>query len=105
LHAAHYALAHDALTAAAQMGSDSGALGKVLSVSSGNSFSLNTAVAIGGFDVLAPMVGALLRKDVAILEELTGERGISTGSLITVADEALAVFGYPRHTNEEADCH
>ena len=96
LHAAHYALARDAIVAGTQMGLDGNALGRALSVSSGNSYSLNTAVAVGGFDVLAPMVGALLSKDVAIFDALTTERKVSTGSLISVADEALSLFDYPR---------
>ena len=96
LHAAHYALARDAISAGTQMGLDGEALGQALAVSSGNSFSLNTAVAVGGFDVLAPMVGSLLLKDVALFDELTVKREVSTGSLVAVADEALALFGQPR---------
>lgn len=96
LHAAHYALARDAIAVGVQMGLDEEALGRALAVSSGNSFSLNTAVAVGGFDVLAPMVSSLLHKDVAIFDMLTSERGVSTGSLISVADEALELFGSPR---------
>lgn len=100
LHAAHYALARDALVAGIRLGLDEQALGRALSVSSGNSFSLNTAVAVGGFEVLAPMVGTLLRKDVGIFDRLTAERDAPTGSLIPVADEALQLFGYPRSHNE-----
>ena len=96
LHAAHYALARDAIAAGVQMGLDEEALGRALAVSSGNSFSLNTAVTVGGFDVLAPMVGSLLHKDVTIFDMLTRERGVATGSLIAVADEALELFGSPR---------
>ncbi|CQD09076.1 3-hydroxyisobutyrate dehydrogenase [Mycobacterium lentiflavum] len=96
LHCAHYALARDALAAGQQLGLDQDALGQVLSASSGNSFSLNTAVAVGGFDVLAAMVGPLLRKDLDIFDALTGERGVETGSLVAVADEALELFGYAR---------
>ncbi|WP_068180220.1 NAD(P)-dependent oxidoreductase [Mycobacterium sp. UM_CSW] len=96
LHCAHYALARDALSAGTQLGLDEQALGRVLSVSSANSYSLNIAVSVGGFDVLAPMVGSLLRKDVAIFDRLTGERGVATGSLVTVADDALELFGCPR---------
>lgn len=96
LHAAHYALARDAISAGTQMGLDGDALGRALAVSSGNSYSLNTAVAVGGFDVLAPMVGSLLLKDVALFDALTAERGVSTGSLVAVADEALTLFGRPR---------
>lgn len=100
LHAAHYALARDAITAGGRLGLDEQALGRALSVSSANSYSLNTAVAVGGFDVLAPMVGTLLRKDVGIFDRLTTERGAPTGSLIAVADEALQLFGYPRDQTE-----
>ena len=56
----------------------------------------STAVTVGGFDVLAPMVSSLLHKDVAIFDMLTRERGVATGSLIAVADEALELFGSPR---------
>ncbi len=100
LHAAHYALARDAMVAGTRLGLDEHALGRALSVSSGNSFSLNTAVAVGGFGVLAPMVGPLLRKDIGIFDRLTGERDAPTGSLIAVADEALKLFGYPRESTE-----
>lgn len=96
LHAAHYALARDALVAGTRLGLDEQALGRALSVSSGNSFSLNTAVAVGGFGVLAPMVGTLLRKDVGIFDRLTTEHDVPVGSLIPVADEALELFGFPR---------
>ncbi|PXX01630.1 NAD(P)-dependent oxidoreductase [Mycolicibacterium moriokaense] len=96
LHAAHYALARDALAAGIGLGLDEKALGHVLSVCSGNSYSLNTAVMVGGFDVLAPLVGTLLRKDVAIFDRLAAEHGVPTGSLIPVADEALELFGFPR---------
>jgi 3-hydroxyisobutyrate dehydrogenase len=101
LHAAHYALARDALVAGTRLGLDEQALGRALSVSSGNSFSLNTAVAVGGFDVLAPMVGTLLRKDVKIFDRLTTQRDVPAGSLVPVADEALELFGSPRNRANE----
>lgn len=102
LHAAHYALARDAMVAGTRLGLDEQALGRALSVSSGNSFSLNTAVAVGGFEVLAPMVGPLLRKDIGIFDRLTAESDAPTGSLITIADEALQLFGYPRTPNRRS---
>ena len=96
LHAAHYALAQDALTAGAALGLDSEALGKALGVSSGSSYSLNVSMMVGGFDAIAPMVGPLLRKDVTIFDALTAQRGTSPGSLVTIAEQALARFGQPR---------
>lgn len=96
LHAAHYALARDALRAGSLMGLDEKALGEALSVSSANSYSLNISVMMGGFEPLAPMVGPLLCKDVGIFDGLTAEQGVATGSLIPVADQALDLFGFPR---------
>jgi 3-hydroxyisobutyrate dehydrogenase-like beta-hydroxyacid dehydrogenase len=96
LHAAHYALARDAFVAATRLGLDQNAIGPVLAASSGNSYSLNMAVQLGGFDVLAPLVGPLLRKDVAIFDRLSAERAVPTGSLLRVADEALKLFGFSR---------
>jgi 3-hydroxyisobutyrate dehydrogenase-like beta-hydroxyacid dehydrogenase len=96
LHAAHYALARDALSAGTALGLDEKALGQALSASSGNSYSLNISVMMGGFAELAPMVGSLLRKDVDIFDRLAVKRGAATGSLIPVADEALDLFGFSR---------
>lgn len=100
LHAAHYALARDAIVAGTRLGLDEHALGRALSVSSGSSFSLSTAVTVGGFDVLAPLVGTLLRKDLGIFARLAAEQRIPTGSLIPVADEALKLFGFPRESTD-----
>jgi 3-hydroxyisobutyrate dehydrogenase-like beta-hydroxyacid dehydrogenase len=96
LHAAHYALARDAIVAGTRLGVDEKALGRALAVSSGNSFSLNMAVQAGGFDVLAPAVGSLLRKDVTIFEQLAARHEVATGSLVAIADDALELFGCPR---------
>ena len=99
LHAAHYALARDALLAGAQLGLDEKALGQALSVSSGRSYSLDISVMMGGFEPLAPLVGTLLRKDVGIFDRLTAEQGVATGSLIPVADKALELFGFSRFSD------
>jgi 3-hydroxyisobutyrate dehydrogenase len=96
LHAAHYTLARDAITAGGGLGLDTDTLGQALAASSGNSYALNAAVMVGGFDELAPMVGPLLRKDVNIFDLLAAEHGVSPGLLVSVADEALTRFGYTR---------
>lgn len=96
LHAANYALARNAIDAGEAMGLSADALGRALTVSSGNSYSLNAAVMVGGFDVLAPMVGPLLRKDVSYFESLAAEQKVSAEALVTTADLALTEFGYPR---------
>lgn len=96
LHAAHYTLARDALTAGAGLGLDAEALGAALAASSGSSYALNAAVMVGGFEALAPMVGPLLRKDVNYFEALAAEHDVKPGCLVTVADEALDRFGYRR---------
>jgi 3-hydroxyisobutyrate dehydrogenase-like beta-hydroxyacid dehydrogenase len=98
LHAAHYALAQDAITAGSALGLDTDALGRALAASSGNSYSLNIAVMVGGFEAIAPMVGPLLRKDVTIFDGLTAAKGVAPGSLVTVAEEALTRFGQPRQS-------
>ena len=71
LIAAHLALAHSSLAAAAALGIDAGALKEIIKVSSGRSF---------GFDAYARLPNAfafdhgarLLLKDVRLLEELVG---------------------------------
>jgi 3-hydroxyisobutyrate dehydrogenase-like beta-hydroxyacid dehydrogenase len=97
LHAAHYTLAYDALAAGVDLGLDREALGPALAASSGGSYALNAAVMVGGFDILAPMVGPLLRKDVNIFGALAAEHHVSAGSLVTTADKALSRFGYGRN--------
>jgi 3-hydroxyisobutyrate dehydrogenase-like beta-hydroxyacid dehydrogenase len=96
LHAAHYALAQDAIDAGGALGLDTDELGRALAASSGNSYSLNAAVMVGGFDAIAPMVGPLLRKDVTIFDALVAEHDVKPGSLVAVAEEALVRFGQPR---------
>jgi len=96
LHAAHYALAEDAIKAGGALGLDPEVLGRALGASSGNSYSLSAAVMVGGFEAIAPMVGPLLRKDVTIFDGLTAEQSVNVGSLVTVAEEALSRFGQPR---------
>ncbi len=97
LHAAHYALAEDAIKAGSELGLDPEVLGHALAVSSGNSYSLSAAVMVGGFEAIAPMVGPLLRKDVTIFDGLTSERGVVPGSLVPVAKQALMRFGQSHH--------
>jgi 3-hydroxyisobutyrate dehydrogenase len=103
LHAAHYALARDAIDAGGDLGLDREALGQALAASSANSYALNAVVMVGGFDVLAPMVGPLLRKDVGIFDRMTSERDVTPGRLVTTADSALARFGYPRNDQPGAE--
>lgn len=96
VHAAHYAIAHDAIAAGTALGIDPNKLGQALAAGSGNSFALSTYVGSGGFDTLGPHIGPLLRKDVGIFAGIAAERGIDPGVLVRVADETLRQVGCPR---------
>lgn len=96
LHAAHYALAHDAIAAGAALGIEGRALGETLAVSSGASTSLGVMVSAGGLEPLSPFVGSLLKKDVGIFAAVLAEHDVSPGMLVDVADVALGHFGHAR---------
>jgi 3-hydroxyisobutyrate dehydrogenase len=98
LHAAHYALAREAIDAAVNLGLERSAVSQALSICSGSSYSLKAAVQAGGIDALAPAVGPLLRKDVGIFAALASAHGVSAATVIAAADAALRDFGVPRRS-------
>jgi 3-hydroxyisobutyrate dehydrogenase len=95
LNAAHFALAHDALTIGAALGLDPATLGEALRNGSGRSFSLEVFVGLGSFDAIADHVGPIMSKDVGLFERETGgapDRAV----LLASADRFLELVGHPR---------
>jgi 3-hydroxyisobutyrate dehydrogenase len=95
LNAAHFALAHDALTIGAALGLDAATLGEALRNGSGRSFSLEVFVGLRSFDAIADHVGPIMSKDVGLFERETGgapDRAV----LLASADRFLELVGHPR---------
>jgi 3-hydroxyisobutyrate dehydrogenase len=95
LNAAHFALAHDALTIGAALGLDPATLGEALRNGSGRSFSLEVFVGLGSFDAIADHVGPIMSKDVGLFARETGgapDRAV----LLASADRFLELVGHPR---------
>ena len=95
LNAAHFALAHDALTIGAALGLDPAPLGEALRNGSGRSFSLEVFVGLGSFDAIADHVGPIMSKDVALFARESGgapDRAV----LLASADRFLELLGHPR---------
>jgi 3-hydroxyisobutyrate dehydrogenase-like beta-hydroxyacid dehydrogenase len=96
LHAAHFALAHDAFAIGAAEGLDLDALAEALRSGSGRSFSLEVFSMMrtfaGGF---ADHVGPIMAKDVGLFAHETDavpERDV----LLAPADRYLELLGHPR---------
>jgi 3-hydroxyisobutyrate dehydrogenase len=96
LHAAHFALAHDAFAIGAAEGLDPDALAEALRSGSGRSFSLEVFAMMrtfaGGF---ADHVGPIMAKDVGLFARETegvAERDV----LLDPADRYLELLGHPR---------
>ncbi len=95
LNAAHFALAHDALTIGRALGLDPATLGEALRNGSGRSFSLEVFVGLGSFDAIADHVGPIMSKDVGLFARETGgapDRAV----LLASADRFLELVGHPR---------
>jgi 3-hydroxyisobutyrate dehydrogenase-like beta-hydroxyacid dehydrogenase len=95
LHAAHCALAHDAVAIGTELGLDPSVLGAALCSGSARSFSLELFVALGSFDAIAGFVGPLMRKDVALFaKETSGSR--EQAVVLSPAERYVALLGDAR---------
>ncbi len=92
--AAQLALAAEVFALAARRGLDQQALATILSSGSGRSYAAEV-VAGGGFDleVLGPLAGELLAKDVGILVD---RADLGDTALLAAADQALDAMGFGR---------
>ena len=70
---------------------------EVLTRGSANSKALGSIAMFGGtLDNLAPVAGALLRKDVRLAADLAGTAAAPEGAVFGAADAALTSMGHPR---------
>ncbi len=96
LHAAHFALAHEAFAIGAAQGLDPDALAEALRSGSGRSFSLEIFAMMrtfaGGF---ADHVGPIMAKDVGLFAGET-EGVTERDTLLQPADRYLELLGHPR---------
>ncbi len=96
LHAAHFALAHDAFAIGAAEGLDPDALAAALTSGSGRSFSLEVFAMMRSFaGAFADHVGPIMAKDVGLFASETDgvpERDV----LLEPADRYLELLGHPR---------
>jgi 3-hydroxyisobutyrate dehydrogenase len=93
---AQLALADDAALLAAGLGLDPDRLVEVLQHGSGASAAGAVYAHQGHAFPMRTIAGPLLRKDIAIVDELAAARGAPVGALVSVADRALALMGHPR---------
>ncbi|UGQ11007.1 NAD(P)-binding domain-containing protein [Yinghuangia sp. ASG 101] len=98
LLAANLAVAHSAYDAARALGLDPGNLALVLAGSSGASLAATAVLPGSMFDlgVLGKHAGALLHKDVGLFAELMRATDARPGTVMEIADRALAGLGHPR---------
>jgi 3-hydroxyisobutyrate dehydrogenase-like beta-hydroxyacid dehydrogenase len=97
LFTAHLATAASALALGQALGVDPPRLAEVISHGSGSSFALERITAAGGtLDLMAPIAGPLLQKDVRIVADLADAANVSAGTVLTAADAALALMNHPR---------
>jgi 3-hydroxyisobutyrate dehydrogenase len=65
----------------------------VISHGSGNSFALERVASAGAtLDRIAGHAGLLLRKDVALVNDLAASADAPTGTMLTAANDALALM-------------
>jgi 3-hydroxyisobutyrate dehydrogenase len=101
LNAAHFALAHDAMTIGQALDLDVQKLGDALKSGSGRSFSLEVFVALGSFDAIADHVGPILSKDIGLFaRETEPSTPAPREVLLGAADRFLALVGHPRPAND-----
>jgi 3-hydroxyisobutyrate dehydrogenase len=97
LFTAHLATAASALALGQALGVDPGRLAEVISHGSGSSFALDRIAATGGtLDLMAPVAGPLLRKDVRLVADLADAAGAPAGAVMAAADAALVLMNHPR---------
>jgi 3-hydroxyisobutyrate dehydrogenase-like beta-hydroxyacid dehydrogenase len=91
---AHLGVANDAFVLGESLGIERSALFTILSRGSGNSFGLGIMSA-RTLPEMGALAGNLLRKDVDIVAAVASERGADAGSLIAVANDAVARMEVP----------
>lgn len=97
LFTAHLATAASALTLGQALGVDPGRLADVMSHGSASSFALSRIGDAGGtLDRIAAFAGPLLRKDVRLMAGIAAAGGASPGTVMTAADDALALMKHGR---------
>ena len=97
LFTAHLALGTQAYALAAALDIEPAAFAQVLAHASGGSFAAGTLVGLGySAATVASNAGPLLLKDVTLVHDLAAAKGAPTGSLVDVADAALAIMGLAR---------
>jgi 3-hydroxyisobutyrate dehydrogenase len=97
LFTANLATAASALGLGRVLGIDPGRLADVMSHGSGNSFALGAIGGAGGtLDLLAPIAGPLLEKDVRLVAEIADAAKAPAGAVMAAADAALALMNRVR---------
>jgi 3-hydroxyisobutyrate dehydrogenase len=97
LFTAHLATAASALALGQALGVDPGRLAGVMSHGSASSFALGRIGDAGGtLDRIAAFAGPLLQKDVRLMAEIAAAAGATPGTVMTAADDALALMNHLR---------
>lgn len=97
LFTANLGSAMSALELGESLGVDRAKLSEVVNRGSATSKAVNSIAAFGGsLDVLAPIAGALLQKDVRHAASLAAVASAPEGSVFTAADSALTLMDHPR---------
>jgi 3-hydroxyisobutyrate dehydrogenase-like beta-hydroxyacid dehydrogenase len=94
---ANLASAASTLALGQALGVDPRRLADVISHGSGASFALDRVAAAGGtLDRIAAHAGPLLRKDVRLVADLAAAASTPAGTVMTAADDALALMNHRR---------
>jgi len=94
---AHLGVAASLLTLGQSLGVDPTRLADVISHGSGNSFALERVASAGGsLDRIGLHAGPLLQKDVRLVADLAATADARTGTVLTAADDALALMNVSR---------
>jgi 3-hydroxyisobutyrate dehydrogenase len=96
LFTAHLATAASPLALGQELGVDPRRLAGVISRGSGSSFALERIAAGGTLDLMAPIAGPLLRKDVRLVADLADAANASADTVLAAADAALALMNHQR---------
>jgi len=97
LFTAHLGTAASLLSLGESLAVDPARLAEVIQHGSGNSFALERVALVGGkLDVMAQVAGPLLQKDVRLLAEVAATAGVTPGTALTAADDALGLLGFKR---------
>ncbi len=100
LFTANLATAANTLALGRALGVDPQRLAEVVSHGSASSFALTRIVAAGGtLDRMAAQAGALLGKDVRLVDRLADAAGVPPGIVLDAADTALGYLGQPTRSD------